>query len=446
MISSMSATRLARQSSRIAHQAVQRRALSTAGSFETYTAEGVKVASRDLQSPTSKIAVVAKAGTRFQPLPGLTVGLEEFAYKSTAKRSALRIARETELLGGQLKSYHTREALVLEASFLREDLPYFTELLAEVVSQTKYTTHEFHEEVEEVVHRKQGALAPNAIATALDAAHSVAFHTGLGSPLYPNAASTKSYLSEGSIAAYAQAVYNKSNIAFVAEGAAQPIVNKWAEVFFKDIPASAGAGALSLNTTATKYYGGEQRVSHSHGNSMVLAFPTASGAEADVLAALLGGQSSIKWSVGFSALGQVAAKFPGLSIATANTAYTDAGLLTITLSGSSSVVSKGAAEVVKAIKAIATSTVSKESLAKAVAQSKFAALEATQSTSGALFTTASGLLFNSPSVATKVKALESVTADKVSKAAKALLEQKASVAAVGDLHALPYAEEIGLRV
>jgi ubiquinol-cytochrome c reductase core subunit 2 len=39
-----------------------------------------------------------------------------------------------------LNASHTREALVLEASFLREDLPYFAELLAEVVSMTKYTS------------------------------------------------------------------------------------------------------------------------------------------------------------------------------------------------------------------------------------------------------------------------------------------------------------------
>jgi hypothetical protein len=29
---------------------------------------------------------------------------------------------------------------VLQANFLREDLPYFTELLAEVLSQTRYTS------------------------------------------------------------------------------------------------------------------------------------------------------------------------------------------------------------------------------------------------------------------------------------------------------------------
>lgn len=51
----------------------------------------------------------------------------------------MRIVRESELLGGQLNAYHTREALVLQASFLRDDLPYFAELLAEVLSETRYT-------------------------------------------------------------------------------------------------------------------------------------------------------------------------------------------------------------------------------------------------------------------------------------------------------------------
>jgi ubiquinol-cytochrome c reductase core subunit 2 len=38
-----------------------------------------------------------------------------------------------------LRAYHTRESLVIEAKFLREDLPYFTELLGEIISQTKFT-------------------------------------------------------------------------------------------------------------------------------------------------------------------------------------------------------------------------------------------------------------------------------------------------------------------
>lgn len=54
---------------------------STSFSYETTDVGGVKVASRDVSGPTTKLAVVAKAGTRYQSAPGLTVGLEQFAFK-----------------------------------------------------------------------------------------------------------------------------------------------------------------------------------------------------------------------------------------------------------------------------------------------------------------------------------------------------------------------------
>jgi ubiquinol-cytochrome c reductase core subunit 2 len=58
--------------------------------------------------------------------------------QGTERRSTLRIVRESELLGASLNAYHSRENLILEAKFLRDDLPYFVELLGEVVSSTKY--------------------------------------------------------------------------------------------------------------------------------------------------------------------------------------------------------------------------------------------------------------------------------------------------------------------
>lgn len=54
---------------------------STAFSYESSEAGGIKVASRDVAGPTTKLAVVAKAGTRYQSLPGLTAALEQFAFK-----------------------------------------------------------------------------------------------------------------------------------------------------------------------------------------------------------------------------------------------------------------------------------------------------------------------------------------------------------------------------
>lgn len=119
----------------------RRMASAASGSFvyETGTSQGVKFASRDMPGPTTQLAVVAKAGSRYQLLPGYADGLEKFAFKSTQRRSALRITREAELLGGQLSASHSRESIVISAKFLQQDLPYFAELLGEVVSQTRYT-------------------------------------------------------------------------------------------------------------------------------------------------------------------------------------------------------------------------------------------------------------------------------------------------------------------
>ena len=66
-----------------------RRGLAAAASgsftYETGEATGVKYGSRDLPGPTTHIAVVARAGTRYQPAPGFTDGLEKFAFKVRVK-------------------------------------------------------------------------------------------------------------------------------------------------------------------------------------------------------------------------------------------------------------------------------------------------------------------------------------------------------------------------
>jgi len=423
-------------------------AASEKASYEPTNIAGVKVAARDDGGPTTRLAIVAKAGTRYEALPGLTVGLEEFAFKNTTKRSALRITRESELLGGQLSSYHTREALVLQANFLRADLPYFAELLAEVISQTKYTTHEFREEVEGVIRHKQSKVDAGAIA--LDAAHSVAFHTGLGNPLYPTPSTPIGpYLDESNVAAYASATYTKSNISVVADGASQAALSKWIEPFFKDVPVES---QVNLEQSASKYFGGETRIAKIGANAVVIGFPGASlGAsqpEVAVLVGLLGGESSIKWSPGFTLLSKAVASAPGAHAHAANFAYSDAGLFTVQISGSAPDVRKAAEESVKALKSIAEGGVSKEDVVKAVAKARFNLLSLSETGGAGLVHAGANLISGGHplQVADRLKALESVTGDKLKAAAKTLLEGKASVASVGDLHVLPFADDLGLKV
>lgn len=267
------------------------------------------------------------------------------------------------------------------------------------------------------MHLKQAKI--DAVSSALDSAHSVAFHTGLGSALYPSSTTPLGpYMNEHTIASYAEAVYNKGNIALVADGAAQSQLSKWGETFFKAIP-STSSSDLSLNTAATKYFGGESRTSRPGANAYVIAFPGASLSdnkpEISVLTALLGGVGNVKWTTGFSLLSKAAAASPGVSASAHNHAYSDAGLLTISISGPSGGVKKTAEEAVKAIKSIADGSVSKEDVSKAIANAKFNLLSVSETSGTGIVATGAQLIAGGKplDVAAAVKNLESVTADKL---------------------------------
>ncbi|OJJ44865.1 hypothetical protein ASPZODRAFT_134264 [Penicilliopsis zonata CBS 506.65] len=418
--------------------------------YDVSEAAGVKVAHREVAGPTTTLALVAKAGARYQPFPGLSDALEYFAFKTTLKRSALRINREVELLGGEVSSTNSRENVVLKAKFLSSDLPYFAELLAEVASQTKYPAHELKEVVLGLLRYKQQAFASNSEAVALDAAHGVAFHRGLGETLTPTNAVFDKYLSADAIAEFAKEAYAKSNIALVASGSNSAELSKWVGEFFKELPTGS-----AKESPASKYFGGEQRIASKAGSSLVIAFPGSSAfgtagykPEASVLAALLGGESNIKWTPGFSLLAQATQGFSQLRASTQNLAYSDAGLFTVSLSGQAGQIAAAGKNVVEIVKKTAAGDVSSETIKKAVALAKFRALESVQTLETGIEATGSGLINGSKpyQIGEIAKAIEGVTEQQVKEAAKTFLSGKASVAAVGDLFQLPYAEDLGLTV
>lgn len=251
--------------------------------------------------------------------------------------------------------------------------------------------------MEECIHVQQKRLLKDVSDLALNSAHGVAFHRGLGTPLQPTSSTPlNKYLNEQTIKEFASSAYSKSNFALVANGASHAELSKWAGEFFTDI---TNSGSAPINE-ATKYYGGEERIAHGSGNSLVIAFPgsssfTAGGSykpEFSVLAALLGGKSTIKWSPGFSLLAKAASSFPKSSALASHFAYSDAGLLTIQFNGSAEDIRGASTAAVKALKGISEGSISKEDFAKAVALAKYRALEEGQNTEAGLVATGSGLV------------------------------------------------------
>jgi hypothetical protein len=61
---------------------------SSGGSFDFQLSDaaGTKLVSRNVPGPVSTLAVVAKAGTRYQWIPGLSEGLANFAFRVRSSR------------------------------------------------------------------------------------------------------------------------------------------------------------------------------------------------------------------------------------------------------------------------------------------------------------------------------------------------------------------------
>lgn len=331
----------------------------------------------------------------------------------------------------------------------------------------------YNEEVVPLIHFAHQKFLASPTEMAINSAHSLAFHRGLGNPTA--SASTipyTQYLSPEAIEGFSQVAYAKDNFAVVANGADHGEFSKWVGQFFNDCPAKAQSEQFLLNTEQTKYYGGEERIAHSKGNAMVIAFPGSSSftgkfykPEIAVLGSLLGGQSSIKWSPGFTILGNAKAT-PTTFAATTSAMYSDAGLLYTVIKGSASNVAKTATAAVEAIKKIASGEISKEQIIKAKAMAKFKELEHGQNIEAGLELTGAGLVTGGKAyqIDEVAKLIDGVTEEQVKsvrfpmflllmkqyantilQAAKSLLENKASVSAVGDLWQLPYAEDLGLK-
>ncbi|KAL8790865.1 MAG: hypothetical protein Q9195_006190 [Heterodermia aff. obscurata] len=325
-----------------------------------------------------------------------------------------------------------------------DSLPQLQDPLPMRQEKQRVSSHQLQEEVLPGIKLAQKSILGNTAELADSSAHAVAFHRGLGTPLHPISSSpfTK-YVEEGGLKEFSQVAYAKDNFAVVANGASHSELSKWVNEFFTDSPDTAPSDFPKFGTGQTKYYGGEERIAHDSGNNIVLAFPGSGSVtggffkpEISVLRALLGGQTTIKWSPGFSLLSKATEDYSRIQIKTTHHTYSDAGLLCISMSGDASQLRKAASGVVSALKGVAAGEVSKEDIKKAVATAKFQALESGQAISTGIELTGAGLVAGGKAFQLDEvgKSIEKVTEDQVKKAAKSLLDGKATVSTVGDFY------------
>ncbi|KAF8970643.1 Metalloenzyme, LuxS/M16 peptidase-like protein [Flammula alnicola] len=408
-----------------------------ARSFSTVVdTAGVKVAAIDHNQPTSSVTVFVKAGSRFEPKEGVANALKNFAFKSTTSRSAIGTVRESELYGGVLYSSLGREHLALTAEFLRADAPYFVDVLTSFVTSAKFTRHEFEEYVAPIVSSEAEAAAQDPATRAIDAAHALAFRSGLGSSLF---APAHNDITVGDIKAFAASAFAKGNIAVLGTGIDQATLSGLVEKAFAKASATSATSA-----PASKYFGGETRLEGNSGPQTVfIGFGTtgAPSAELAALSAHLSPTPSVKWSKGLSPL----ASLPeGTSVQAVYLPYSDATLFGLLVQGSTSSGVKEAGKAAVAALKAAAQGIKAEELKSAVAKAKFAAASALDTREGLVAALGSKVFSGSEaSLESTLSSLDGINAAAFSKAAAALISAKPTYVTIGGSH-LPYADELGL--
>lgn len=206
-------------------------------SFSTSVPRAIKVSAIPaVESPVSSLKLVVKnAGSKSTP-SGLAHLLASSAFLNTTSKSGLRLKREAELLGGSYKASVTRDALVLEATFLKEALPFFVNALGGVLAETSFKPHELNELVLPYAAHVAQKAAECPRTKALEELHAISFRRGLGQPLYYDGTKTYSSLD---LATFARALFTSDNVEVVGQNVDKAALDKFvAESALSKLPAA----------------------------------------------------------------------------------------------------------------------------------------------------------------------------------------------------------------
>lgn len=242
----------------------------------------------------------------------------------------------------------------------------------------RFTRHEYEEYVRSLVSSDTLAASSNPLTRSLEAAHAIAFRSGLGSSLF---APEHLHISVDEIKAYAQRAFVKDNIAVVGMNMEAPNLNKLVDASFTGVATADEA----VDTPASQYFGGETRLEAAHDGlqTVFIGFGTtdvSTSAELATLRAHLSTTPSVKWAQGLSPIVQAIPE--GTNVQSVWLPYSDASLFGLIVSGRTVEGVKEAGKVAVEMLKKSTKGLNEGELKSALAKAKFGAASAMESREG----------------------------------------------------------------
>ena len=268
---------------------------------------------------------------------------------------------------------------------------FFVDVLSSFLTSARFTRHEYEEYVQPLISFDTRTASSDSLTRSLEAAHAIAFRSGLGSSLF---APDHPHFGVDDIKVFAQRAFVKDNVAVVGTNIEASTLNKLVDTSFAGV---SGASAVD-ETPASHYFGGETRLEAAHGGlqTVFVGFGTtnvSASAELATLAAHLSTTSSVKWARGLSPM--VQAILEGTSVQSLYLPYSDAGLFGLVVSGRTAEGVKEAGKVAVEVLKNSTKGLTEDELKSALAKAKFGAASAVESREGLIRDLGAKVMFES---------------------------------------------------
>ena len=218
--------------------------------------------------------------------------LAHYLLRGTTKQTALRITRESELIGASLSATVNRNGILLSYDVLRDDVPYAIQTLSDIVRHPKLAHYDLGE-VRTGVERQRAAARQNLMAVLDDACHAAVYRAqSLGQPLFPTDEAANHHFTEKDATEHWKFAINEATTRIISAGGVDD-----AEILKLVEPLKSTFESVSSFSQSTEFFGGQVHVAH-HGlpdAAMIVLDASDAIPTARVLSYLLGGRSRVQW-------------------------------------------------------------------------------------------------------------------------------------------------------
>eukprot|EP00062_Callorhinchus_milii_P009050 gi/632952420/ref/XP_007891841.1/ PREDICTED: cytochrome b-c1 complex subunit 2, mitochondrial isoform X2 [Callorhinchus milii] len=408
---------------------------------------GLVIASLENYSPTSKIGVFIKAGSRYENAGnlGITHALRLAANMTTKGHSSFKITRGIEAVGSTLSVTSTRDNMIYTVDCIRDYVDTVMEYLINVTAAQEFRPWELSALPPRIKVDRAVAFQNPQIAV-LENLHSAAYCNALSNSLYCPQYMIGQHTSD-KLHEFVQNNFTSGRMALVGLGVNHDILKQVGEHYLNMRSGTGTAGAKA------KFRGGDVRSQSSASlvHAAVVAEGIAAGtAEAhafSVLQHILAPGPYIKRGSNVSSkLHQAIAKKTSdpFDVSVFNANYSDSGLFGIYIISQPGSVNDVIGTALAQIGIIAKGNVTEADIAQAKKQLKAKALMAVETSDGLLDEIGSQVLASGTYIPTSrvLQEIDSVSLNDVENAAKKFVSGKKSMAACGNLENTPFLNEL----